>query len=130
MITLSYGGDVVFLPTDLYWSDEFSWSPVEQEIAYSLTGALLIDTGTRLAGRHITLESLGEDSAWAPRATLEALAAWSAVAGREMVLNLRGTPRNVVFRHQDGAISAQPVVFYSDPDGADGHLASIRLMEI
>ena len=54
------------LPGDMMWTDEFNWSPVERSIDYSLTGALIVDIGTRQAGRTITLEG-ADDAGWLPR---------------------------------------------------------------
>ena len=44
------------IPRGLVWVDEHDWTPVESATEYSITGALLVDAGTRLAGRPITLE--------------------------------------------------------------------------
>jgi hypothetical protein len=59
------------------------------------------------------------------------LRSWAAVAGREMTLTLRGASYQVIFRHQDGAaIEAEPIVHYSDVDGADSYKITLRFMEI
>lgn len=50
-ITLSDGTTTIELPPDLHWRDEFSWTPVEQSTEYSLTGALIVQSGARQAGR-------------------------------------------------------------------------------
>jgi hypothetical protein len=66
------------LPPGLVWSDEFAWSPVVQTADHSLSGALIVQTGARLAGRPITLsgwESGRDYSAWISRAGLIALQA-------------------------------------------------------
>jgi len=47
------------IPRGMVWVDEFDWNPVEKSIEYSITGALLIDSGVRLAGRTITLQACG-----------------------------------------------------------------------
>ena len=43
------------LPDDLLWSDEHAWSPAVASTSYLITGALLIQSATRQAGRPITL---------------------------------------------------------------------------
>lgn len=60
------------LPDGLRWSDEFTWSPLQATRDYSLTGALILQTAERLAGRPITLIG-GERWAWMTRANLLAL---------------------------------------------------------
>ena len=47
--------DGLALPAGMIWQDEFDWSPALSAQEYSLTGALVIDAGTRQAGRPITL---------------------------------------------------------------------------
>ncbi len=47
--------DTLTLPTDLIWIDEFDWTPVQQTQTYSITGALIIESGVKKAGREITL---------------------------------------------------------------------------
>lgn len=60
------------LPDGLRWSDEFTWSPLQTTRDYSLTGALILQSAERLAGRPITLIG-GERWAWMTRANLLAL---------------------------------------------------------
>ena len=43
------------LPDDLLWADEHAWSPAVASTSYLITGALLIQSATRQAGRPITL---------------------------------------------------------------------------
>ncbi len=48
-----------------------------------------------------------------------------------MQLNIRGTSRDVIFRHHDGAaIEANPIINYNDLNSADWYKVTIRLMEI
>ena len=37
-ITLTYSGTTLALSDRLAWTDEFSWSPVQQAMEYSTTG--------------------------------------------------------------------------------------------
>lgn len=49
--------DAVELGDQFEWVDEFTWDAVTQEQERSLTGALLVQEGTKLHGRPITLRS-------------------------------------------------------------------------
>ena len=130
-ITLTDGATLpVTLTADLQWSDEFDWRPVQQSVELSLTGAPIIDCGSVRGGRPITLVGSMSDGGWITRAQLDQLDGLSRVAGLQLTLTLRGVPRSVVFRHQDGAISAVPIVGYSDPDDSDFYAVTLRLMEI
>jgi hypothetical protein len=129
-ITLAYSATTIDLPEDLYWVDENSWHPVEQNSKRTLTGALIVQVATRQAGRPITLQPEDDRSAAMSRATLDVLRTWAAVAGREMTLTLRGVSRTVIFRHEDTAIEATPFIHYSDVQSEDFYLATLRFLEI
>ena len=130
-ITLKVGTTVVELDKALYWSDENNWAPVEQTAQRTITGALIVSSATRIAGRAITLEPPDDESAWMSRASVDQLRNWAAVAGQQMTLTLRGQDRTVIFRHHDGAgIEARPVVHYDDVVDTDNYLVTVRLMEI
>lgn len=130
-LTLSSGGTTVELDPDLYWADEFAWSAVTQSVTHTLTGALVIQQAVKLAGRPITLQPEGDDSAWMPRAAVEQLHAWANTPQLTLTLSgLRGATRSVIFRQQDGAHDARPVVHYSDVDNADNYRVTLRLMEV
>ena len=130
-ITLSDGVTTLDLHPDLYWVDEFEWQPVEQSAERTITGAVVLNTATRIAGRNITLAPVDDSSAWMSRTIVEALNAWANVAGKQLVLTIRGTSYDVVFRHQDSpALDIKPVVHYNDTNGSDWYYATIRFMEI
>lgn len=128
MITITDGIATVNLSDDLQWSDEW-WSPVDQSVERSITGALIIQSAAQLAGRPITLQG-SDDSAWVARSAIEQLRNWSIVAGKQLQLTLRGTSRTVLFRHQDTAIDADPVVPYGDVQAGDFYRVTLRFMEI
>lgn len=131
MITLTYLTDVITLHPDLRWDDEHNWFPVEQTIQRTITGALIVSSAARVAGRPVTLAPVDEASAWMPQATIDALRNLAVVPGRVLQLNIRGVGRDVIFRHHDGSvIEASPVLHYSDVDAADWFKVTIRLMEI
>ena len=131
MITLTYDTTTIELDPDLRWTDEGQWQAVEQSAVRTVTGALVVSTATRAAGRPITLQPDDDSSAWMSRSTIDTLEAWANAAGRSFVLSLHGVSRNVIFRHQDGAgIEYSPVVHYSDVQSGDWYRATFRFMEI
>ena len=119
----------VTLPADLSWPDEFTWQQVQQSTDYSTTGALILDAFTKQAGRPITLEG-SETHAWCSRGDLVTLRNWASQAGQTFALTLRGATRNVVFNHEAGALDAQPIVDFSDPENTDNYAISIRFLEL
>lgn len=119
----------VSLPDDLHWQDEFNWNQVVQEESYTLTGALVVESFQRLAGRPLTLVSY-RDEVWVPRATVETLAAWAAVPGLQMTLAWRGATRNVMFRASSVAVESTPVVHIEAAEGTDPRLLTLRLLEV
>ncbi len=125
---------VLLLPDDLLWSDEHAWSPVVSAASYLLTGALLVQSATRLAGRPITLVG-APDMAWVSRATVEQLRAWAALAltdstGRFHLTLADGRAFTVAFRHDDTALEAEPVLGFPARSDADPYRLTLRLMEI
>lgn len=127
MNTLTYAATTVTLPDDMAWPDENTWRAVEQRTSYSITGALLVESALKQAGRAIELQS-DAGSAWMARTTLLGLKAWAALPGIVMVLVLRGQTFNVIFDHAGGAIQAAPVVDYSDPADADFYVVSLKFI--
>lgn len=128
-ITLAAGATTLELSSDLLWSDEFAWSAIKSSESYSLTGALIVQRGTKLKGRPITLQPEDDSSAWMPRATLDQLLAW-ANSGVALTLTIRGVSRAVQFRYNEIAIDSRPVIHFDDTDPGDYYLATVRLMEI
>ncbi len=104
-ITLTYNGTTAHLPDQLVWTDEFTWSPVEQATEPGTTGALLVHVGARSAGRPIELDGV-ETRAWITRTLCSTLAAWAALPGIELTLVLRGVSRKVIFDHERGGFEA------------------------
>ena len=129
-ITLTLDSEVLELPEDLIWANEFQWSPVSQSTERSISGALLIDISTRTGGRKIVLRG-SEDSAWIRRSGLLTLQAWAALAGQAFTLSHNGVDRTVIFDHgtdeSSGAIKqVRPVVEYSDPEPGD-HYCTLEI---
>jgi hypothetical protein len=130
MTTLTVGGTTVTFSDDLIWADEFAWAPVEQSVERTITGALVVQTAARVAGRPITLAAEDDNSGWITRAALDQFKVWAAVPGQAMTLVYRGVSHSVIWRHQDTALDAAPVVFYSDVQSGDYYRATLRFMEI
>lgn len=103
----------VELDEGLVWEDEFSWSPLQTDYQYTLTGALVIQQGTKQAGRPFTLK--GDDSMnWISRASLDTLRGWAAMEGRQLLLQIVGPDStrsfNVMFNLKDNPIESKPVL--------------------
>lgn len=131
MISLSNGAVTLTLNPDLFWSDEFSWNPVEQTSERSITGALIVQSGLLVSGRPITLQPFDDESAWTTLSDVTTLKAWAATPGLQMVLNIRGANKNVIFRHEErDALIAKPVVYYSNADTTDYYLVTLKLIEV
>ncbi|MCF7964218.1 MAG: hypothetical protein K9L79_01625 [Methylobacter tundripaludum] len=121
--------DDIELPEDLIWTDEFGWSPRQQTETYTLTGALIVETGLKQKGRSITLVG-GEQAAWIDRATLTALhAKLSSTAEMTLTLNDNRT-FSVVFSSDASPIEAVPIIDYSTPDENDWYSITIKLMQV
>lgn len=109
MITLqAVGYATVTLPDDLFWSDEFAWSPVASSLEYSTTGAALIDVGTKLSGRPMTLAA-EENTCWTTRSTVDALKVMADVAGLEITLTIYTKTYTVIFAPGEKPFDAEPV---------------------
>ena len=122
------------LPDDLLWTDEHAWTPAVASVSYLVTGALLVQSATRQAGRPITLSG-AVDMAWVPRSTISTLHAWAAVplatsAGRFELSLADARVFTVAFRHAETAIEAEPVLGFPARSDADYYRLTLRLMEI
>jgi hypothetical protein len=127
-------GVVLALPDDLLWTDEHAWSPVVSNVSYLLTGALLVQSGTRQAGRPITLVGAA-DMAWVTRAVVETLYGWAADplavdSGRFELTLADARVFIVAFRFGDTAIEAETVMGFPARSDGDYYRLTLRLMEI
>ncbi|WP_333873052.1 hypothetical protein [Methylobacter sp.] len=120
--------DAIELPEDLIWSDEFAWNPVQRTKSYTLTGALVLETGVKQAGRPITLVG-GADAAWIDRTTLTALQTKLAT-DETMTLTLNDARVFSVVFESDQPIEATPVIDYSTPAGTDWYSLTLKLMQV
>ena len=117
------------LPADMRWRDEFDWQALAQsQVQYSLGGSAIIQQGTMLAGRPVTL---GGEWIWLDRATLTTLAAWADVPELEMTLaHPDGRQLNVCFA-RPALSDCAPVAYRAPEDGTAQYEApTIHLMTI
>ena len=122
------------LPDDLLWTDEHAWSPAVASTSYLITGALLIQSATRQAGRPITLVG-APDMAWVTRAVVEQLRTWAAApvsntSGRFELTLADARVFTVAFRHQEAAIEAEPVLGIPARLASDFYRLTLRFLEI
>lgn len=127
-------GVALLLPDDLLWSDEHAWSPAVASVSYLLTGALLVQSATRRAGRPITLVG-APDMAWVTRTAVDTLYGWAAVplsatAGRFELALADARVFTVAFRHADIAIEAEPVTGFPARAATDFYRLTLRLIEL
>ena len=122
------------LPNDLLWEDEFTWDEVESTATRTLSGELILDFRTKVAGRTITLVPPDGEMAWVQRNVLEVLKQWSSTKGLEMTLTFEypNDTRNflVMFRHYDTAMEAKPVKGFPSHDDDNWFSVTSRFIEV
>jgi hypothetical protein len=117
------------IPRGMVWVDEFAWQPVEKSAEYSITGALLIDSGVRLAGRTITLQA-DTDAGWITRATLLALQALAVTPEGVHTLTLADARTFTVQFAPGECITATPIARPELPSSSHPYVATLRLIEV
>ena len=127
-------GDILTLPDDLLWVDEHAWTPAVASTSYLITGALLVQSATRQAGRPITLEG-AFDMAWVTRAAVGTLHAWASVPltagdGRFELRLHDGRSFEVAFRHDELCVEAEPVLGFPARSDADRYRLTLRLLQL
>lgn len=113
----------------LRWSDEFAWTPVAQSTDYGLTGALLIQIGTRQTGRPLTLTG-GKNWSWITRTELLTLQALlDSPATRTLTLHDGRQIPVIPQRDGDGPLSASALPIVRDSGPADPQPTSRYVIE-
>ena len=115
--------ETVSIEDGFFWSDEFSWKAKEQSLEYAMDGTPIIQEGTKVSGRPITLQPADSGMGWASLAVVRKLQAWSVLNEQfELQFEWAHDSRkfNVVFNHVDGALEATavkgfPLVSLEDP---------------
>ncbi|MBV5327669.1 MAG: hypothetical protein JZU65_08520 [Chlorobium sp.] len=129
-ITITDGVTTITLPADTLWRDETDWSPVVQSIEHTLTGSLLVEVGSKLAGRPITMGG-DQEASWLDRGTILDLMTWSAIAGQVLTLNYHGRSFSVMFRHHEPpAVDTRALVEKVPPADEDWYWFTIKLMAV
>ena len=123
-------GETLALPADLQWQDEMDWNAVAQAAPQrTLSGALVIQQGTKLNGRPVTLAG---DWAWHRRSDLLRLREWGDMP--ELVMTLAhpdGRSFEVIFRlHEKQFAKAEAVAFCAPETDDTPYLATINLMTV
>lgn len=125
-MTLTDGTSSAILPDDLLWSDEWEWTPLVQSAEYSLTGALIVENATRLAGRPVTLAADKPDL-WVYRETLDSLNGLDPTTDWTLT-GLVAEPMTVVPR--DDWLVASPVAHWMPTTDSQPYNLTLRLMQI
>ena len=124
----------LLLPDDLLWTDEHAWTPAVASTSYLITGALLIQSATRQAGRPITLVGAA-DMAWVTRATVEQLLAWASIpvgaaTGRFALTLADGRSFTVAFRQAETPIESEPVLGFPARADTDFYRLTLKFLEL
>lgn len=118
----------IALPPGMIWADEFDWTAPLRAVEYSLTGALVIDSARRSAGRPITLQ--GEaDHGWMRRSALAQL--WQladAGAAAPMALVLADGRQYSVHFAAGEPLSAKPLARAEVAPAALPYIVTLRLI--
>lgn len=104
----------ITLPATLVWEDEFTWSPVALSTEYGLTGALIVQESTKLAGRPITLVGKSDRNAHTGGISLTALQTLKTalnVAGAQWTLTLHDARTFTVMAAAD-PLTVDPLPVY------------------
>jgi hypothetical protein len=123
----------VQLPNDLMWTDELAWTPVVGTNTHTLTGALIIEQGVRLAGRPFTMRC-DPDLGWVTRETVQTLLAWAGITGRKftLVLQYPSDTRQftVAFDHSQDPVEARPVKGFPGHELTDYFHLALKFIEV
>lgn len=122
------------LPDDLLWTDEHAWTPAVASMSYLVTGALLVQSAVRQAGRPITLAG-AIDMAWVTRATVATLHEWAAAplgasSGRFELTLTDNRVFEVAFRHAETPVEAEPVAGFPARSDSDFYRLTLRFLEL
>jgi hypothetical protein len=122
------------LPDDLLWTDEHAWTPAVASMSYLVTGALLVQSAVRQAGRPITLAG-AIDMAWVTRATVATSHEWAADPlsesnGRFELTLADSRVFEVAFRHAETPVEAEPVAGFPARSDDDFYRLTLRFLEL
>ena len=97
-------------PSQLFWVDEYKWTPVIQSQEYSISGALIVEEWVKQAGRPITLTG-GDDRVWVSKNTVAEIQTLLELPGKTITLQLGdGRTFQVIFDNSNGpAFESEPL---------------------
>lgn len=119
----------VAIPEDVWWTDEFAWTPVAQATTRSLTGARIVQLGVKLKGRPITLAS-SDRGGWVTRATVLALRALADAPGATYTLALADGRSFTVAFDAERDFVATPLRPAADMTAASKYRVTLPLIEV
>lgn len=125
-MAITYG--TLTLPAGLRWENEFDWSPIAVSQQYTITGALVLHTGTKQAGRPLTLLG-GRQFCWAQRSFIEDLQEELSTVTEKTITLDDERQFLVVPDHVNGPLAtyAKPVILDSGPaNPSDGTIYVIE----
>lgn len=130
MLTLSDGTTTITLPDSMEWVDEYSWSPIQQDIQFTIGGNLINSESTVTKGRPITLVS-GED-VWVEKSVIDELITLKNTIDKTYTLTMpSGSTYTVKFdRRDNNELEAKPVFRQIIRPSTANYTLTIRLMEV
>jgi len=121
--------DGVELNPDTLWIDEYDHTPLAQNMGRSLSGALIIETAHKIAGRPITLAG-DQNSGWATKAQVDALYAKLPVTDKLTLIMPNGQGFRVVFNHAASPIESKPIEHWRIMQDGDFYSLRLNLMTV
>jgi hypothetical protein len=125
---LSNGTIALDLPDDLIWKDRIEWSTVAARDERGITGKILRQTSTKIAGRPITLESATTDIGLVRYATIATLRDWTDEPNLDMTLTLAGVDYAVRFRYDGAPLKASPALGFTRYDADEWWTLTLNLI--
>ncbi|MDQ9021698.1 hypothetical protein RFI02_11320 [Acinetobacter sichuanensis] len=127
--------EAVQIENGFFWSDEFDYKPIEQKQQFAVNGTLIIQEGKKKAGRSITLVPSNEGMGWIKRRELSKLQDWSALQDEQFTLEFDyphdNRRFNVLFNHQEGAITNPKLILGFSPISDDEYYsATLKFLEL
>lgn len=129
MGSLTYTTTTVPLSDDFAFPEQYTWAQLQMQKTYSVTGALIVQTGQKQTGRQITLQG-SDQHAWVTRADLATLRTLAATPGAVLALLFRGVTYSVMFDHEAGAIDAAPVADFATEEPTDFFVVTLRFFVV
>ena len=114
----------ITLPDEMIWVDEFADSSLQATEAFTLSGALVRQSGSRDGSRSIHLAG-----GWATRANVILLKTLQD-SGNSATLTLHDSRTFTVYFADAAALTATPVINYHTPATTDHYALELKLTEV